>query len=83
MKRRSLALLTVVAVLQTGCSKEPVEYFAGNKVGESADFGLFKNGYHVVTVHGYVDDLAVCLILKDTMEKDGPRAIYECRPLNR
>ena len=79
---RKVAIASALMLLAAGCSKEPADYFSKNKIGEGADFGVFKNGYHVITVHGYVDDLEACLKIMELFKEEGPRANFECRPLN-
>lgn len=72
----------------SACSGEnvdtPAKYFATRKVGESADFGVFKHGTdHVISVHGFLsDDLQVCVQIANMLNKEEPNAGYECKPLN-
>jgi hypothetical protein len=87
-------LILVIAVLLAGCSDEsnldaPKKFFARNKIGSSPDYAVMKSGMltpggndHVITVHGYSDDLAVCLITVKALKEDAPNAEFNCVPLN-
>lgn len=58
------------------------EYFNNNKIGRGADFGVFKkNDDHVISVHGFVNDLEVCLEIASMLNMAEP-TIYSCKPLN-
>jgi len=62
----------------------PRKFFSDNKIGKSPDYGIFK-GFgeddHVVTVHGFMDDLEVCMKLAEKLNEEEPGA-YRCVPLN-
>lgn len=49
----------------TGCHKDnldvPREFFKNHKTSSSPDYGVMKFGNdHVITVHGFMDDLVTC-----------------------
>ena len=94
-----LVAATATTALVAGCSQDdgnlngPRAYFASHKVGSSADFGIVKFGdpeNHVVTVHGFTDDLGECLIIAKALNKQaceeggGPDCgkVFSCQPLN-
>jgi hypothetical protein len=97
---RTLALLVVIAVLLPSCSMDrestlaaPRKYFASNKSGASADYGIIKFGNpddHVITVHGFMDDAASCEEVVEALnanacqETDGKQCLnpYSCIALN-
>ena len=97
---RTLAMLVVSAVLCASCSMErestltaPRKYFASNKSGASADYGIIKFGNpddHVITVHGFMDDAASCKEVVEALntnackETDGQQCLnpYSCIALN-
>ena len=97
---RTLAMLFVSAVLCASCSMErestltaPRKYFASNKSGASADYGIIKLGNpddHVITVHGFMDDSASCKEVVEALntnackETDGQQCLnpYSCIALN-
>jgi hypothetical protein len=57
-------------------------YFDKHKIGRGADYGIFKNDTdHVVTVHGFVSDLEVCIEIVTMLNKEQPDK-YSCKPLN-
>lgn len=64
------------------------EFFAKNRVGSSSDYAVMKNGTdHLLTVHGYTDDLDVCLRLIEPYNRDQSLSVipgsYTCVPLNK
>ena len=87
MIRLLLVLISVLASL--GCSDKdnlgaPKQFFAKNKIGGSADYAIMKGYFgddHVVTVHGFMDDLSACLKLADKLNEEEPET-YHCVPLN-
>lgn len=76
--RTPLLMLIVVVTSLTGCEKAsnldaPKAFFSKNKVGSSPDYGVIKWNNpedHVITIHGFVDDLKSCLIVAEAMNKD-------------
>jgi hypothetical protein len=85
--RRSIPILLVCLLF--GCSESsnldaPREFFAKERIGSSADYGIFKgyvNDDHVVSIHGFIDDLDVCLKLVAKLNEEEP-GVYRCVPLN-
>lgn len=86
-------LACLLAAFAVGCSDKPAtqedlkEYFSKHKIGTSPDYAIMKNGDdYLVTVHGYMDDQAVCLSLIKPMNEDPLRSVmpgtYSCVPLN-
>lgn len=78
-----------------GCQKDnldaPREFFNNHKTGSSPDYAIMKFGNdHVITVHGFMDDLATCqeivtaINLNACKETDGQGCLnpYSCTPLN-
>ncbi len=64
------------------------EFFAKNRVGSSPDYAVMKNGTdHLLTIHGYSNDLEVCLRLIEPYNRDPSLSavpgIYTCVPLNK
>ncbi len=62
-------------------------FFAKHKIGSSADYAVMKNGNdHLMTIHGYGDDLATCMGLIEPYNKDPSLSTlpgtYTCVPLN-
>jgi len=67
------------------------KFFSKNKVGKSVDYAFVKNGIagpdHLLTIHGYADDKAVCELL--AKEYNGNKSVsvvpgtYQCIPLNK
>lgn len=62
-------------------------FFAGHKIGTSPDYAVMKNGTdHLMTIHGYADDLSVCMQLIEPYNKDPSLSTlpgtYSCVPLN-
>jgi hypothetical protein len=87
--------------LLLGCSRDPVEnfdsprgFFGKNKIGTSPDFHIVKLGNiedHVITVHGFPDDLASCQEIVKALNENACKEItdssacldpYSCQPLN-
>ncbi|WP_284449460.1 hypothetical protein [Pseudoxanthomonas mexicana] len=71
----------------------PRDYFGKNRAGTSRDYGVIKWSDpedHVITVHGYVDDMASCkevvkaLNANACRETDGRDCLnpYSCIALN-
>ena len=93
-------ILAVYLALLLGCSRdlEDVDsarvFFGKNKIGVSPDFGIVKFGNiedHVITVHGFSDDLASCQEIVKELNKNACKEItdgsacldpYSCQPLN-
>jgi len=86
----------IMFVSLTGCEfkqkavgQEAVkEFFAKNRVGSSPDYAVMKNGNdHLLTIHGYGDDLAVCLQLIEPYNRDPSLSVvpglFTCVPLNK
>ena len=77
---RNILLLIMFAIILSmiGCESKsnigsPREFFEKNKIGTSADYGIIKWGDsndHVVTVHGFMDDLKSCALIADALNKD-------------
>jgi len=98
MRNSSLMIGLPILVLLTGCEQAsnldaPRKFFSENKIGSSADFGVVKWNDpedHVVTVHGFMDDLKSCLIIAEALNKDacnetGGQACrnpFSCQSLN-
>lgn len=83
---KRLLLMLATGLILVGCESDtfdaPRKFFEKNKIGESADFGIIKHGRdHVVTVHGFYDDLGICQKLAATLNREEPNA-YMCQPLN-
>lgn len=78
MSPRLLMLCTVIAAVLGGCKEDsnldaPRKFFEKNKIGSSTDYAVLKWNNpddHVVTVHGFIDDLKSCLIIVDALNKD-------------
>ncbi|WP_296280512.1 hypothetical protein [Pseudoxanthomonas sp.] len=97
---RTLVIFVVSAVLLASCSMDrestlaaPGKYFASNKSGASADYGIIKFGNpddHVITVHGFMDDAASCKEVVEALnanackETNGQQCMnpYSCIALN-
>ena len=76
-----LSVLFSCSVLATD-SSDVKEYFNKNKIGHGADFGVFKNDTdYVITVHGFDNDLDVCVEIVTMLNKEQPNT-YSCKPLN-
>ena len=90
--------LFLLSALLTACSQQPApdaaqKFFAKNKIGPSPDYAIIKFGNindHVITVHGFGNDLASCMQVSDALnvaackETDGSDCLnpYSCRILN-
>ncbi|MBG56805.1 MAG: hypothetical protein CMK46_00770 [Porticoccus sp.] len=65
-------------------------FFASNKVGNSPDFAFVKNGVagpdHLITIHGYRNDGAVCRTLAEEYNSGESSSVlpgeYKCVQLN-
>jgi hypothetical protein len=99
MTRNVLWLALVAgALMLNGCESKsnldaPREFFSKHKIGSSADYAVIKWGNpedHVVTVHGFMDDLKSCQLIADALNKDacnetgGKNCLnpFSCQPLN-
>ncbi len=89
---RTLITIVVAAVL-AGCGVQEADqsdvqqFFARHKIGSSPDYAVMKNRTdHLMTIHGYMDDRAVCLQLIESYNKDPSLSTlpgtYSCVPLN-
>jgi|WetSurSiteA1Bulk_404760.scaffolds.fasta_scaffold00099_19 hypothetical protein len=92
-----IVLILVISALN-GCEKNqdlntPRVFFNKNKVGISPDYAVVKWNDpedHVVTVHGFMDDMKSCIIIADALNKDACKEIdgvnclnpFSCQPLN-
>ena len=85
----------VVALANAGCEQDnldaPRKFFGSHKIGSSPDYGVMKFGNdHVITVHGFMDDLATCQQIVNALNKDACKELggtgcldpYSCQPLN-
>jgi hypothetical protein len=87
MIRRIVSAIAALLVL-SGCGEyTAAEYFSDHKEG-GADYGLYKRGsfytnelYHVASVHGFVDDLPVCMQIAEMLNETEP-GMFSCQPLN-
>ena len=90
------SLLTVTALLLSfpimAAEQEDVQnFFSKNKVGNSPDYAFVKNGIagpdHLLTIHGYANDKAVCETLAREYNGDSSlsvvQGVYQCIPLNK
>lgn len=90
-----LIFLVLFITSLAGCQKDnldaPREFFNNHKIGSSPDYGVMKFGNdHVITVHGFMDDLATCQEVVTAMnfnackETGGQGCLnpYSCTPLN-
>jgi hypothetical protein len=93
--RIAMIVTLTVFVLVAGCeSKQKIadqeavkEFFAKHRVGSSPDYAVMKNGTdHLLTIHGYSNDLDVCLRLIEPYNRDPSLSImpgtFTCVPLN-
>lgn len=89
-------IMLIMFVSLTGCeSKQKIvdqeavkKFFTKNRVGSSPDYAVMKNGTdHLLTIHGYGDDLDVCLRLIEPYNRDPSLSIipgsFTCVPLNK
>ena len=94
--RAILAAVLLAPLLLVGCDGEPKhvtqeavkEFFAKNRVGSSPDYAVMKNGTdHLLTIHGYANDLETCLQLIEPYNRDPSLSTipgkYTCVPLNK
>jgi hypothetical protein len=74
-------LAILIALLScAGCTTDsyssldaPKQFFAENKIGSSADYGIIKfhnPSDHVITVHGFADDAASCQEVADALNRN-------------
>ncbi|MGH7158397.1 MAG: hypothetical protein ACREGD_05035 [Candidatus Saccharimonadales bacterium] len=94
-------ILSLSITLFLGCAPDPNEnldapraFFGKQKIGTSPDYGIVKFGNikdHVITVHGFTDDLASCQQIVRALNKDACKEITDasacldpdsCQPLN-
>ena len=86
-------LACLFAVSAAACSDKPATqedlkaYFSKHKIGTSPDYAIMKNGDdYLATIHGYLDDQAVCMSLIKPMNEDPSLSVmpgtYSCVPLN-
>ena len=82
-------------IVLTSCSRKArvsddndvKEFFAKHKIGSSPDYAVMKNGTdHLLTIHGFADDLSVCMELIEPYNRDASLSTipgsYTCVPLN-
>lgn len=92
----AVLIMLIMFVSLPGCeSKQKVvgqeavkDFFAKNRIGSSPDYAVMKNGTdHLLTIHGYGDDLDVCLRLIEPYNRDSSLSIipgsFTCVPLNK
>lgn len=85
--KKTIAIVLLAVLALVGCQRAsnldaPREFFAKNKIGSSADYGVMKDGNdHVITVHGFIDDQTNCLEIAAMLNKKG-QGLYSCVPLN-
>ena len=86
IKAKAKALAVIITVsLSSGCtdSQDVRAFFEGNKVGNGTDWGVYKNYTdHLISVHGFLDDLDICIKIADMLNEDQPNT-YSCKSLNR
>lgn len=92
MKRIAFTLLTASALLASCVNQEYGQddvkrFFSKHKINKSPDYAVMKDGKdHLITIHGYVDDLGVCVELIKTIymtpSLSGSPGVYTCVPLN-
>ncbi len=95
MKGLRLTIWILFLTCLVGCDKDDLnatrEFFSNHKIGSSPDYGVMKFGNdHVITVHGFMDDLATCQEIVTAMnfnackETDGQGCLnpYSCAALN-
>ncbi len=92
-------ILLIGIILFFGCAQDsnldaPRKFFNKNKIGTSPDYAVIKNGIipddHVMTVHGFADDLDACLKVVKAFNEDACKEtggyncsdIFTCTPLN-
>ena len=88
-----LAIFLGIFVLTAGCGardadQEDVQrFFSKNKIDGSPDYAVMKNGtVHLLTIHGYADDMSACMELIKPYNEDPSLSVlpgtYSCVPLN-
>ncbi|VAW67729.1 hypothetical protein MNBD_GAMMA10-1109 [hydrothermal vent metagenome] len=78
----SLLCLLVSASSFASDAEKLKQYLSNNKIGNSTDYGIFKNNTdHVITIHGFDQDLPVCLEIEKKLNIEQPNT-YTCKPLN-
>jgi hypothetical protein len=83
MKRIVLiAVLVLVGCVKASNADTVNKFFAGHKIGNSPDYAIMQDGSHVITIHGYLDDLSMCLTIVEQLKADSPLADFSCIPLN-
>lgn len=96
--RITLTLILLVVAILASCEQQssldsPRKFFEKHKIGSSPDYGVIKWNDpqdHVITVHGFMDDLKSCLIVAEAMNKDACKETdgkdclnpFSCQPLN-
>ena len=75
--RIQFSILMLSLAVACGCTNEktssldgPKEFFAVNKAGTSADYGVIKwqdPSDHVISVHGFADDFKTCAEVADAL----------------
>lgn len=94
--RYFMIIALFVILLLSGCESGQKEvgqeavkdFFAKNRVGSSPDYAVMKNGTdHLITIHGYANDLDVCQRLIEPYNRDPSLSAvpgsYTCVPLNK
>ncbi len=99
-KIKNAVLVSILILTLGGCLSDddsnfdaPRKFFEKHKIGASADYGIIKWNNpedHVVTVHGFMDDLKACITISDAFnedackETDGEGCLnpFSCQPLN-
>lgn len=95
-KRNNIIVFSFLAAITFGGSHaadqdDVKNFFAGNKVGNSPDYAFVKNGIagpdHLLTIHGYANDKAVCEKLAKEYNGDSSLSViqgtYQCIQLNK
>lgn len=88
------ALFVILPLFGCGTGQKEVgqetvkDFFAKNRVGSSPDYAVMKNGTdHLITIHGYANDLEVCQRLIEPYNRDPSLSAvpgsYTCVPLNK
>jgi len=86
----SAMLIFIGSFANAANEKDVQKFFSKNKVGNSPDFAFVKNGIagpdHLMTIHGYANDRAVCEALAREYNGDSSLStlpgIYQCIQLN-
>ena len=96
---KNIIIFCLFAFIFVGCAQDsnldaPRKFFNKNKIGTSPDYAVIKNGIipddHVMTVHGFADDLDACLKVVKAFNEDACKEtggyncsdIFTCTPLN-